>query len=73
MYATDMEADGVKLRELREDRAYSARDLAKLAGVHYRTILRLELGQTEAQPRTVRKLAEALGVEPRELRPKREE
>ena len=58
----------MKLRELREDRAYSARELAELIGVHYRTILRLENGQGGTQPRTLRKLAEALGVEPRELR-----
>jgi HTH-type transcriptional regulator, competence development regulator len=67
-----MEVDGVKLRELRLDRAYSAQDLAKLAGVNYRTILRLEHGQSEAQPRTLRKLAAALGVEPRELRQRSE-
>jgi len=63
-----MEVDGVKLRQLREDRAYSARTLGELAGIHYQTILRIEGGQPEAQPRTIRRLAEALGVEPRELR-----
>lgn len=63
-----MEADGVKLKELREDRAYSARTLAEKAGVHYQTILRLEAGQATAQPRTIRLLADALGVNPRELR-----
>jgi transcriptional regulator with XRE-family HTH domain len=72
MYTTVMEVDRVQLKELRLDRAYSAQDLANRAGVNYRTILRLEHGESEAQPRTVRKLAEALGVEPRELRPKRE-
>ena len=73
MYTTYMEVDGVKLKELRLDQALSARDLADRAGINYRTILRLEHGQTEAQPRTVRKLAEALGVEPRELRSHRGE
>jgi transcriptional regulator with XRE-family HTH domain len=68
MYTASMEVDGVKLRELRLDRALSAQDLANLAAVNYRTILRLEHGQTGAQPRTVRKLAKALGVDPRELR-----
>ncbi len=68
MYTADMEVDGMKLRELRLDQAFSAQDLADRAGVNYRTILRLEHGQSEAQPRTLRKLAEALGVEPRELR-----
>jgi predicted transcriptional regulator len=63
-----MEVDGVKLKELREDWAYSARTLAEIAGVHYQSILRIEGGQESAQPRTLRKLAQALGVEPRELR-----
>ncbi len=70
MYTADMEVNGVKLKELRLDQALSAQDLAVRAGVNYRTILRLEHGQTGAQPRTLRKLAEALGVEPRELKGK---
>ncbi len=61
----------MRLRELREDRTLSARELADLAGVHYNTILRLENNQGGAQPRTLRKLAAALGVEPREIRDKR--
>ena len=61
----------MKLRELREDRTLSARELAELAGVHYNTILRLENNQGGAHPRTIRKIAEALGVEPRELKGKK--
>ena len=67
-YTTDMEVNRVRLKELREDQAYSARELAELAGVNYRTVLRIESGQDSVQPRTLRKLAAALGVEPRELR-----
>jgi transcriptional regulator with XRE-family HTH domain len=63
-----MEVDGMNLRELREDRTLSARELADIAGVHYNTILRLENNRGGAQPRTLRKLAAALGVEPKELR-----
>jgi transcriptional regulator with XRE-family HTH domain len=63
-----MEVDGMKLRELREDQTLSARELAELAGVHYNTVLRLENNQGGAQPRTIRKLAKALDVEPKELR-----
>jgi transcriptional regulator with XRE-family HTH domain len=67
-----MEVNVERLRELREDRALSMRELAQRAGVAPNTILRLESGrQTSAWPRTVRHLAEALGVEPRELMPKR--
>ena len=58
----------MKLRELREDRTLSMQELAERAGVHRHTNLRLENGQGGAQPRTLRKLAAALGVEPRELR-----
>ena len=70
MYTIDMEVNHVRLKELREDQAYSARELAEIAGVNYRTVLRIEGGQTNVQPRTLRKLAKALGVEPRELRDK---
>ena len=58
----------MKLRELREDHSLSTRELAELAGVHRHTIIRLENEQGGAHPRTLRKLAQALGVEPRELR-----
>ena len=49
----------------------SQTELAKLAGLTQAAISGFELGTRRAQPRTVRKLAEALGVEPRELRAKR--
>jgi transcriptional regulator with XRE-family HTH domain len=58
----------MKVKELREDRAYSIRELAELAGVHYNTVHRIEHGQGSVHPRTLRMLAAALGVEPRELR-----
>lgn len=56
-----------RLQELREERAYSQRALAEASGVSAGTILRLEKGQRAAYPMTVRKLAQALGVTPREL------
>jgi transcriptional regulator with XRE-family HTH domain len=59
--------DGSKLRRLREERAMSLRDLGEASGVGFDTISRLELGKQDAQPRTVRALAEALGVEPAAL------
>ncbi len=58
----------MKVKELREDRAYSIRELAERAGVHYNTVHRIEHGQGSVHPRTIRKLAAALGVEPRDLR-----
>ena len=62
-----MEVNGLKLRDLRERRALSLRELSELSGVNYNAIWRIEVGRTGAQPRTVRRLAEALGVEPHEL------
>ena len=59
--------DGEALQRLRQDRALSLRELGDLSGVAFDTINKLELGKRAAQPRTIRKLAEALGVEPREL------
>ncbi len=62
-----MEVNGMKLRKLRERKALSLRELSDLSGVDYNAIWRIEVGRTGAQPRTVRRLAEALGVEPHEL------
>jgi len=59
--------DGEKLKALREARFLSHRDLARKADVSPTTVLNLEANKVEAQRRTIRKLAEALDVEPREL------
>ncbi len=57
----------MKLRELRERQALSLRELSALSGVNYNSIWRIEASRTGAKPRTVRKLAEALGVKPHDL------
>jgi transcriptional regulator with XRE-family HTH domain len=59
--------DGEALQRLRQDRALSLRELGERSGVAFDAINKLELGKRQAQPRTIRKLAEALGVEPRAL------
>jgi len=59
--------DGAKLRRLRRERAVSQRDLSRMTGVAFDTISRLETGKQDAQHRTIRKLADALDVEPRDL------
>jgi transcriptional regulator with XRE-family HTH domain len=64
---TSMEVDVQRLRELRREKVLSLRELEEKSGVSYNTIWRLEDGRQGAHPRTVRKLAEALGVEPSEL------
>ena len=53
-----------KLRQLRRHKVLSMRELEEKSGVSYNTIWRLETERTGAQPRTIRKLAEALDVEP---------
>lgn len=55
------------MRGLRRERALSQQDLERMTGVAQSTLSALESGKRDAQPRTVRKLADALGVEPREL------
>jgi transcriptional regulator with XRE-family HTH domain len=59
--------EGERLRQLRRERALSQRDLSRTTGVAFDTISRLETGKQDAQPKTLRKLAEALGVKPKEL------
>jgi transcriptional regulator with XRE-family HTH domain len=61
------EVDGQRLRELRVEKALSLRALKERSGVAYDTINKLELGYRPARLVTIRKLAEALGVEPKEL------
>ncbi len=55
------------LRRLRELRALSQRELAARAKLSVTTVNRIETGQRKPMPRTVRRLAEALGVTPEEL------
>jgi transcriptional regulator with XRE-family HTH domain len=62
-----MEVNVERLKELRRERVLSLRELEERSGVSYNTIWRIEDGRQGAPPRTVRKLAEALGVQPSEL------
>ncbi len=62
-----MRVNGQELKRLRTERALSLRELSAGSGVSFDTIGRLELGKQDARPRTVRALAEALGVEPKQL------
>ncbi|HSK85086.1 MAG TPA: crosslink repair DNA glycosylase YcaQ family protein [Rubrobacter sp.] len=61
-----------QLKELRRRRVLSMRELEELSGVSHNTIWRIESGRQGAHPRSIRKLAEALGVEPEELLKKEE-
>jgi transcriptional regulator with XRE-family HTH domain len=62
-----MEVNVERLKELRRERVLSLRELEERSGVSYNTIWRIEDGRQGAHPRTVRKLAEALGVKPSEF------
>jgi transcriptional regulator with XRE-family HTH domain len=61
------EVNGQRLRELRLRRALSLRALGERSGVTFATINNLENGHRPARLVTIRKLAEALDVEPKEL------
>lgn len=55
------------LRELRIRRIMSQADLSRETGIAESTISHLELGKQRPTFQTIRKLAEALGVEPSEI------
>ena len=63
----DMEVNVERLKILRGENVLKLRELAEEAGVSKDTIWRLENGHSEAHPSTIRKLAKALGVQPKEL------
>ena len=64
-----MYVDGAKLRQARERKVLTMRELGKLADVGHITIWRLENGAVAgpSRPSTIRALGEALGMDPWEL------
>jgi transcriptional regulator with XRE-family HTH domain len=58
---------GDRLRDIRKRALLTQQELADKSGVGVTTIIRIENNQVEPQGRTIRKLAEALDVEPHEL------
>lgn len=58
-----------RLKDLREERFLSQAALAKLAGVSPATILKIEKGRSVPYGVTVRRLAQALGVDVAVFRP----
>jgi transcriptional regulator with XRE-family HTH domain len=67
----DVRIDGEKVRVARERAFLSKSELAERAGLNRNTIGRIEESETtEVYPRTIRKIAEALSVDPAFLVPK---
>jgi transcriptional regulator with XRE-family HTH domain len=58
---------GDRLKDLRIERALTQRELAHKAGLGTNTVNRIEINETEPHMSTVRKLAKALEVDPRQL------
>jgi transcriptional regulator with XRE-family HTH domain len=58
---------GDRLRQLRKQSLMTQEQLAEGSGVAVSTIIRIERNQVEPHGSTIRKLAEALEVEPQEL------
>jgi transcriptional regulator with XRE-family HTH domain len=58
---------GENVKRLRQREALTQRELARTAGVTEATLSRIERNSAEPHMSTVRKLAKALGVHPREL------
>jgi len=56
---------GVKLQQLRKDKNYSLRKLAKLSGLSHSFICDIEHGRCNPSIETLRNLAKCLGVEPK--------
>jgi DNA-binding XRE family transcriptional regulator len=55
------------LRQARQRAGVTQRELARIAGASKNTITELEVGRRGAYPRTVRRLAEALGTKVADL------
>jgi transcriptional regulator with XRE-family HTH domain len=56
-----------RLKDVRQRKALTQQQLAEKVGVNRVTIARIEGGKDEPFPTTLRKVADALGVEPEEL------
>ena len=68
---TVVKIDGENVRVAREQAFLSKGELAERAALDRNTIGRIEnSGTTEVHPRTIRKIAEALSVDPASLVPK---
>ena len=58
---------GERIKAVREGKVWGQAELARKAGISPNTLYRIEAGTHEPRPVTIRRLAEALGVDPTEL------
>jgi transcriptional regulator with XRE-family HTH domain len=64
---THIQIDPDKLRRARHRAGYSLRELAGVLGVDHNVLWLYEAGRRNPRPRTVRELAQTLGVEVKDL------
>ena len=57
----------VRLKEVREELGFSQKELSDKSGIALSTISGIELGKHKARPATLRKLADAMDVDIREI------
>lgn len=58
---------GERIKAVRESKVWGQAELARKAGISPNTLYRIENGTHQPRPITIRKLAEALGVDPARL------
>ncbi len=68
IWGMDKKTLGAKVRRLREEKALTQAELAGQAGITAIHLGRIERGMSYPHPRTRRHLAEALGVDSKDLR-----
>ena len=56
------------LKILRRQKALSQREIAAIAGISTSTYNRVEKGLDEPMPKTMHKIAKALGIEPSDIK-----
>lgn len=62
-----IQIDGKRMKELREARVLGRRELAKLAGVGYTTLYKMEAHDHRPRPETIRAVAKVLKTDPHRL------
>lgn len=67
MVTLDMATAGENIRRARERAVLTQAELAEIAGINRSSLSMIESGKKKPRPSTIRKLADALGIEPTRL------